>query len=55
MTLDIFHDQSPRKIVANQAEVEPATSWSLVGRASNWATEAGTMRQMDEFMPSGFS
>ena len=31
----------PRKNVADTAGVEPATSWSLVGRASTWATVAG--------------
>ena len=32
MTVDIFHDQSPRKNVAGLGGVEPATSWSPVGR-----------------------
>ena len=36
----MFHDQSPRKNVADPAGVESATSWSPVGRTSNWATEA---------------
>ena len=35
----IFHDQSPRKNVADPAGVEPATSWSPVGSKSNWAIE----------------
>ena len=37
----IFHDQSPWKDVAIPAGVKPATSWSPVGRPSNWATKAG--------------
>ena len=32
--------KSPQKNVADPAGVKPATSWSPVGRASNWATEA---------------
>ena len=28
-------------MLPTSAGVEPATSWSPVGRASNWATEAG--------------
>ena len=32
-----------RKNVAEPVGVEPATSWSPVGRASNWATEAGLL------------
>ena len=34
-------ENSPRKNVADPAGVEPATSWSPVGRASKWATVAG--------------
>ena len=30
-----------RMPVSDQVGVEPATSWSPVGRASNWATESG--------------
>ena len=37
----IFDDQSPWKNIAYLAGVEPATSWSPVGCASNWATEVG--------------
>ena len=33
--------KSPRKTAADPAGFEPATSWSPVGQASNWATEAG--------------
>ena len=33
--------KSLRKNVAEPAGVEPATSWSPVGLASNWGTEAG--------------
>ena len=29
------------RMLPTSAGVEPATSWSPVGRASNWATEAG--------------
>ena len=29
------------RILPTSAEIEPATSWSPVGRASNWATETG--------------
>ena len=36
-----FMIKSPRKNVADPAGFEPATSWSPVRRASNWATEAG--------------
>ena len=32
MTVEIFHDQSRRKYVADPGGVEPATSWSPVGR-----------------------
>ena len=32
--------------MADTAGVEPETSWSLVGRAFNWATEAGTWSGM---------
>ena len=32
MTVEIFHNQSPRKNVADLGGVEPATSWSPVGR-----------------------
>ena len=37
----VFPDQSPRKNGTDPAGVEYATSWSSVGRASNWATEIG--------------
>ena len=30
------------RMLPTSAGVEPATSWSPVGRASNWATEAGS-------------
>ena len=30
-----------KRMLPTSAGVEPATSWSPVGRASNWATEAG--------------
>ena len=30
-----------RKNVSNQAEDEPATTWSPVGRAPNWADSVG--------------
>ena len=39
-----FMIKSPRKNVANPAGVERATSWSPVGRASNWTTEADTFK-----------
>ena len=35
-----FHDHSPWKNFADPARVEPATSWSPIGRTFNWATEA---------------
>ena len=41
-----FMIKSPRKNVADPAGVEPATSWSPVGRASNWATKAVTSRNI---------
>ena len=36
-----FATKSPQKSDADTEGVESATSWSYVGRASNWATEAG--------------
>ena len=30
-------------MLPTSAGVEPATSWSLVGRASNWATQANDL------------
>ena len=41
-----FMIKSPRKTVADSVGVEPTTSWSPVGCASNWATEAGTPRSV---------
>ena len=42
MTVEIFHDQiSMKECCQLGGGVEPATSWSSVGCASNWATEAG--------------
>ena len=35
------------RILPTPAGVEPATSWSPVGRASNCATEAGAIRKLD--------
>ena len=32
------------RMLPTSAGVEPATSWSPVGRASNWATEAGPIK-----------
>ena len=43
--------QSPRKNVADPAGVEPGTSWSQVGRASNWATENGFSAKILVYMP----
>ena len=43
----IFHDQSPRKNVA-----EPTTYWSPVGHASNWATEAGKQMHVQTWKPT---
>ena len=38
--------KSPWKNVADLAGVKPQTSWSPVGRASNWATEAGNWHKL---------
>ena len=43
MSVENILYQSPRKNVADPEGVEPAVSWSPVGRASNWATEAGNI------------
>ena len=41
--------KSPRKNFADPVGVEPAASWSPVGRASNWATEAGGPKLYNSF------
>ena len=50
-----FIIKSPRKNVANPAGVESAISWSPVGRASNWATEAGLRLGNQSWKDNGLS
>ena len=40
-TENISWSISTKKTVADPVGIEPATSWSPVGRASNWAIKAG--------------
>ena len=42
-----IYRKTPR---ADPGGVEPATSWSPVGRASNWATEAGNLRNWNNYV-----